>query len=181
MALVRKRRLDSEAVVKREEPVFSTNPFGSRSEVYNEHAQGFIFTQNHNVIDGYLRPAVDLAKQKNLFSEFDSWSHTALDAILNCTDIHSKKLLWIVLLGMLPEVQLWFHRQAGATSERWTAGLYDRTRTFLLGACVDERAVDEEIGKRQRGGAKEEKDTLIFGTPMDFLFSEFARYFATIV
>jgi hypothetical protein len=140
MALVRKRRIDDTGVLlARVAPQLQTSdPFGPRSEIYNALSNNFVFTQSHSVVNNLLFPAVALARKKNLLSEFDDWSNTALDTILCCSDLHSKKLLWVVLLGMLPEIEDWFNSKAACMSHKWTVGLYSRTCAFLKGVCVDD-------------------------------------------
>ena len=132
-------------------------------------------------------PAVALARRSGLFDGFDGWTNRAVDAVVESDDPVCKKLLWVVLLSVVPEVQQWLDQNAPPLHRKWTDDLYSRVKRFATGAVVVHP--DEEGGaatsRRRVVGSKDkrEKDRshpLLYSGVDDFLYSEVALYLASV-
>jgi hypothetical protein len=175
--------------VAQSEPVPPRDALGTRQESLNPHSTTVFFSSDFECLNSYIVPAISLAKAGGLFDNFDGWTRAAVQAVVDTNDPASKKILWIALLSLVPDMQAWLCNNAPPLHQRWTASLLDRVTRFATGAVLiapssskpTSVANDKKRASRsQKLDANKVSSALLYSGTEDFLYSEVALYLACV-
>ncbi len=163
------------------------NLFGTFADANDPSTQAFLFTKNVAAVDGYLKPAVDLAIHQGLDCLWDEWTRRALASAMATRDLVSKRMLWLSLLVSLPAIEHWFVQHGPANAQKFVDHVRVELHAFCLGTTKDPggnvAAAVERPAKRGRKASKsaetDVKETSpVYASVVDFVASMTAYYLA---
>lgn len=158
------------------------NVFGTMADACDPETQSFLFTRRRDVLDGYLAPAVALALSEGLDRVFDAWTHGALQAVLETEDLLSKRMLWLALLTLLPQVEGWFMQKGGPHAAVFVAHAKREMQAFCLGQTREppEAAPEARPAKRGRRATSDAAPPCdpLYASPADFVSAMTAYFLA---
>ena len=165
------------------------NEFGTFVDSTDPNTPTFFFTRRTEEVDRFLRPAVVLAKRQGLDATFDRWTHGALEAAEETDDLLSKRLLWLALLTVLPDIEAWFVQSGPPCAAAFTAHVKREMHSFCLGLTLDAYGTEAALGvtearpMKKKAGLKEEAGRgggAVYASAADFVAQMTAYYLASL-